>query len=142
MKQQYTANYAFKCMKASILRSTKIDLKYKVNGYIFVAKRMWRFLNIVLILALASSCATQKKMPVSDTSFEQRDGSSIGKAIVVNNVDEEYIWVDKHYPENQLISQKVVFFKNLPYDKLILKLKDGTDKAVYFDVSQFYGRDF
>jgi len=37
-------------------------------------------------------------------------------------------------------SQSLVFKNNKPYDILSIKTADGTEKKIYFDISNYFGK--
>src|SRR6478735_7045405 len=76
---------------------------------------------------------------------EDHDGSSYEKAIIINEtntsdgVAAEYKWLRKHYPGYKFLRQALSPYKDKYYDILFIKYK-GKKKAVYFDISNFFGK--
>ncbi len=105
---------------------------------------MKRSLTSIIIVLLIASCHTAKT--AFKTNPPDRDGSSFEKAIVIQEKSEmtgvsaEYSWLDKHYQGYQSEGQSLVVHKKIPYDILKVKSPDGTEREVYFDISNYYGK--
>ena len=75
-----------------------------------------------------------------------RDGSGYEKAIIIDKTNEsdgvaaEYKWLREHYPGYTMIRQSLQNKDNKPYDVLSIKTKDGENKDIYFDISNFFGK--
>ncbi len=77
-------------------------------------------------------------------------GDSIDHAIVIleashqEGVDAEYmVLAQKFGPENvawKFITQELLNNDNKFFDKLVIKLNDGSEKAVFFDITDFYDK--
>ena len=63
-------------------------------------------------------------------------------AIKVNNISEEYTYVENICPGCRVISQALIFEKKKPFDLLEVKKPDGTIVMYYFDISSFFGKSF
>jgi hypothetical protein len=96
-------------------------------------------INFLLCLCcvLLLSCASQKTIS-SGTST--RDGSSIKKAIIVQNVPEEYRWIRQQYPGSTVHGQALIQQKRKYYDMLTVTTSDGRKLQVYFDINSFFGK--
>jgi hypothetical protein len=74
------------------------------------------------------------------------DGLSFETAISVNNILEEYMYIEHLYGVQgeswQLKRQLLTTNERKEYDILEIVLQDGTEKSFYFDISSFYGREF
>ena len=74
------------------------------------------------------------------------DGSSYEKAIVIqadnseDGIDEEYVWLGKHYPDFKIIMQILSEKNGRKYDELLIETLDGQGKTIYFDISNFSGK--
>ena len=74
------------------------------------------------------------------------DGSSYDKAIVIHEdhenqgIADEYAWIRNRYPGSKTKSQSLNYYKNQPYDIIHIVTDDGKEVAVYFDISNFYGK--
>ena len=55
-------------------------------------------------------------------------------------VDAEYLWLKKNYPGYKLKQQSLNFHNKKPYDILSIETKEGEEKEIYFDISNFYGK--
>jgi len=110
------------------------------------------FIPVVILFV---ACHSSKKVSTANVKTEQTattpenpdaDGSSYEKAIVIQEksempgVDAEYAWLKKQYPGYKMQSQKLISYNKKPYDILNIVTADGEKKAVYFDISNFYGK--
>lgn len=80
--------------------------------------------------------------------YKGGDGSSIEKAVIILNtksdvegVDAEWRYLDSHYKGWHLDEQTLIFEKDGQYDIMTIKLSDGTKKELWFDITNFYGRE-
>lgn len=107
---------------------------------------------IIIVTMLLLSCSASKHVTretsgntVTSTAISG-DGSSFDNAIVIQEKSEttgvsaEYAWLKKNYPGYSLKSQSLVFHHKKPYDTLDIVTKDGEDKTIYFDISNFFGK--
>ena len=69
------------------------------------------------------------------------DGLSFETALSVDSVEEEYEWLEIKYPKYRLIEQSVQYHKGIPFDIIIIELKDTSHVSVYFDISEFFEKD-
>jgi len=77
------------------------------------------------------------------------DGSSAEKAIVIEaetedaGVAKEYEYIEKTYGKRgeawRLITQDLYSIKGRDYDMLAIRLKDGTRREIWFDITSFFG---
>ena len=95
---------------------------------------------ILLITGCASSNKSQSVAEPQGQSASVQDGTSFEKAIVVKNIDEEYDWIRKNYPESRFLGQALLFNNKKPFDRLSIELPSGEKKDVYFDISKFFGK--
>jgi hypothetical protein len=70
----------------------------------------------------------------------QGDGSSPERAVLVQSIAEEYLWLQKNCPGYQPRGQALHRIGGKPYDLLILHSPDGKERKVYFDISAFFGK--
>ena len=76
----------------------------------------------------------------------ERDGSSYDKAIVILKKREgegeevEYSWIRTKYPGSKTHSQSLNFHDKKSYDIIHITTAEGKEVAVYFDISNFYGK--
>ena len=68
------------------------------------------------------------------------DGSSIEKAIVIDDIGEEYLWVQENCMGFQPQMQSLQHINGKPYDILELINHKGEGRTICFDVSRFYGK--
>jgi hypothetical protein len=105
----------------------------------------------VTLVILSVGCAPSKHSATTMESHQsvtdgQGDGTSFEKAIVVKakseteGVSAEYAWLKDHYPGYTRKGQGLSFDKGKSYDILRITTADGVEKAVYFDISGFFGK--
>ena len=121
-------------------------------------------MKILLLFVIAFCCFfipahAQVKAPAPDSvsvnkpdstavnsAAVERDGSSFDKAIIILKKTEgagekaEYSWIRKNYPGARTRVQSLNFVKDKPYDIIHINTTDGKEVAVYFDISNFYGK--
>ncbi|WP_333662833.1 hypothetical protein [Chishuiella changwenlii] len=89
--------------------------------------------SIILILFL-SSCATNK------TNSDEKDGTSIEKAIKVGSVSEEYQLIKKLCEGCTINAQSLVSKNNKNYDRIDLTKPNGEAISYYFNIDSFFGK--
>ena len=107
----------------------------------------------VAIVAVAVSCSSSKHaQPGRGNNTEQTpansaaDGSSYERAIVIQEKSEtvgvqaEYKWLRAHYPGYSSKGQSLQNNNKKPYDVITIVTADGSEKKVYFDISNFFGK--
>jgi hypothetical protein len=100
-----------------------------------------------LKLALASERLTERQPGGDPVGFgelfgqqgAERDGTSPEKAIVVQSVDEEYEWIQHHFPGFRVERQVLGEFNGKPFDILNCRNDQGEERTVFFDISAFLG---
>ena len=80
-------------------------------------------ITFVIVLMVLTSCSSTKN--IGNTT---RDGSSFEKAIIVNSISEEYVYVRRVCSNCQMMRQSLVMDKKKPYD--ILQLKKPTINSI------------
>ncbi len=76
------------------------------------------------------------------------DGFSFEEAIIISDcsslegVEQEYIEVRERLGNYQLIRQSLQNQGDRMYDVLELKLEDGREITLYFDITDFFGKGF
>lgn len=85
-----------------------------------------------------------------DSNERPRSGESIEDAIVIHapnsrtGVAKEYEWVRKHFGQPNvdwiLVFQQLLDEGDRFYDLLHIRLADGTEKDIYFDITDFFGK--
>jgi hypothetical protein len=109
--------------------------------------------KIVLLFVIAISCAAcsgTKKVVNSGTaatiSASDRDGSSYEKAVIVTEkhemqgINAEYAWIQNKYPGYKTVSQSLNYKDKTPYDIIHILTADGKAMAIYFDISNYFGK--
>jgi len=96
-------------------------------------KRAVVYLMTVVLAVLMTGCAAS----YIDSS-KGRDGSTFQQAVIVGSVRAEYLYIDRTYPDANILSQMVTENNGNPYDVVTITTKDGTQKDVIFDISKFY----
>ena len=80
-------------------------------------------------------------------SYEGGDGSSIEHAIIIRGASEstgihaEYAWLGFKFPGHRLGAQVLYHRGGKSYDAIEFLTADGKPTKVYFDISDFYGKD-
>jgi len=95
-----------------------------------------------------SSTTTQSAaIPASlKSSSSAKDGSDFEKAIVIDKksegpgIAEEYKWLKENYPGYTLITQSLQQKDKRYFDVMKIKTKDGDEKNIYFDITNFFGK--
>lgn len=106
---------------------------------------MRRYLTSIALMAIFA-CNPGRHSAGATVDDPQHDGSSYEKAIVIKESSEttgvaaEYKWVGVHYPGAKTEKQALSHSNGSNYDILTIRLPDGTEKDVYFDISRFFGR--
>ena len=83
--------------------------------------------------------------------FEGGGGESPAAAVVIKGAKDivvgiaaEYYYLEKKYGRQnvswKLISQNLLHQQNKHFDLLIIQLGDGSQKEVYFDITEFFGK--
>src|SRR3989339_214187 len=83
--------------------------------------------------------------------FEGGAGESPAAAVVIKGAKDivvgiaaEYYYLEKKYGRQnvnwKLISQNLLHKQDKHFDLLIIKLVDGSQKEVYFDITEFFGK--
>ncbi len=90
---------------------------------------------------------TAAPLPKTTTAFDaQRDGSSFERAIVINEKTEsagiqaENTQLTTLYPGSKKISQRYEDYKGKQHEVVNITTQDGREIAVYFDVSNYFGK--
>lgn len=80
--------------------------------------------------------------------YKGGSGSSEQKAVIIlgaeselEGVDAEYEYIQSLHTNFELESQTFLDEKNKKYDILTIKLPGGAKKDIWFDISDFYGRE-
>ena len=105
------------------------------------------------LTAILISCSTSRKslqetnpgFSTSDVKIIQ-DGLSFASAIVINEkregpgVDAEYAWIKSHYSNYVVKGQSLNHQGKKSYDIIHLKLSDGKNLDLHFDITKFFGK--
>lgn len=101
------------------------------------------------VVAAATLPATQRGSANPATpwiSYAGGDGSSLEKAILIkgakgesDGVQTEYDWLAKYMPGWQATNQTLITKNGRAYDVLDVT-KSGAKKAVYFDITEYFGK--
>lgn len=108
----------------------------------------------ILFLSLAIfffACTSTKKISTKATNTTTvtsttQDGSSYETAIVITEKTEgagvkaEYKWLNEHYPGYTRLNQSLTTHNKKPFDILKIKTAEGSEKQIYFDISNFFGK--
>jgi hypothetical protein len=79
--------------------------------------------------------------------FQGGDGSSLENAIVVlgatsesAGVEAEHSYLSQHFPGSSVVRQALLHQAGKVYDRLEIKTSSATTTAIYFDVTDFFGK--
>jgi len=97
---------------------------------------MKKSLVVLMTVVLAVMLAGCSAMYIDDTGG--RDGSTFQKAVIVGSVRAEYKYIDRTFAGSNILSQVVTEKDGKPYDVVSIKLGNGLERSVYFDISKFY----
>lgn len=89
-------------------------------------------------LLVLCACGTTKE----PAAAAKNDASSFEKARVVKSVKAKYTYVRKVCPDCQLLGQALVYNEKKPYDIIKVKKANGEKTSCYFDISEFFGKEF
>ncbi|WP_196888108.1 hypothetical protein [Aureivirga sp. CE67] len=89
------------------------------------------------VLVLASCSSSMKAL-----SEDKRDASSVRKAVIVNNEDQEFTYANNICSGCEFVSKSIIYKDSKPYDVLKYKKPNGATVKYYFDISRFYGKNF
>ena len=80
--------------------------------------------------------------------YKGGNGSTKEQAIIIlgaeselEGVDAEFEFIQRLYSDFELDNQTFISELDKKYDLLTIKLSDGTKKDIWFDISDFYGRE-
>ena len=83
---------------------------------------------------------------IKGVSFAGGDGSSIESAVIIRAPCEvagvlgEYDWIRKNHPDWQLKVQSVQNVGGRVYDKMDFRTPDGRPVTLFFDITDFFGK--
>ena len=90
------------------------------------------------------------KEPMSPITYEDRGGDSPATSIIIHGAQNEYVGVAAEYEflakkfgtankDWKIVVQSTGETDGRRWDRMTLKLADGTMKTVYFDITEFFG---
>lgn len=107
-------------------------------------------LSVFIVFCFLTNAKAYNKTVGIDTTTNkpkiENNGSSYEKAIIILEKTEgagetaEYDWIKKHYPGSRVHSQSLIFHEKKSYDIINITTADGMAVAIYFDISNFYGK--
>jgi len=83
---------------------------------------------------------------IKGVSFAGGDGSSIKNAVIIKAPNElagvrgEYDWIKKNHPDWHLKKQSMLNSSGRVYDKMNFQTPDGRPVTLYFDITDFFGK--
>ena len=88
---------------------------------------------------------------LTDITFSKNSGEAVEDAILIRGaesdkagVDSEYVYLNAKYGlrglDWELVQQALLTENGREYDQMDLKLFDGTEKTLYFDITEFFGK--
>lgn len=90
-------------------------------------------------------------MDIGDITYEGGDGRALEGAIAIRGapnclagVAAEYAYLERAFGQQgrdwQLERQVLHVVEGRPYDEMRIRLADGTEETLYFDLSDFFGK--
>jgi len=77
---------------------------------------------------------------MSDPRDESQPGDSAATAIVVHEIQAEYLYMGQRFPGRPTKRQELHFEGGKPYDVLVIEDEQGRERHVWFDISAFFGK--
>ena len=114
------------------------------------SKRLPTLLAAALTLSIAAPAAAelrfkQTERPGESRVQQQNDGSSIERAVIINENDTtrgiaaENAWIAQNHPGYRKIGQALIKEGGGIYDRIDIQAPDGSRRSVYFDIRSFFG---
>ena len=118
--------------------------KYNSKKVIFPIISMF----LLICVANQGSCLEKDKPGAKPSSIQiSGSGASADDPIVIKGasggqegVRMEYTTLAKRFPKCSQISQRLIRHKNRPMDVIRIRLANGTERDVFFDISDFFGK--
>ena len=113
---------------------------------------MRMFIAVIMAIVLSSCSPAKKATSITETntqvssSQQAVDGLSYASAIVITETSEtkgvhaEYAWIKAHYSDYTIKGQSLNYHDKKPFDIINIQLSDNTERKLYFDISNFYGK--
>lgn len=110
-----------------------------------------RAIPILLFCGCLAGCAayalpTRAADSAANQETAGREGRSLQDAILIEEKTEptgiaaEYRWLGEHFPGYKMKIQSLLFEGGKPYDLLEFVDAEGDAHAIYFDISNFFGK--
>ena len=113
--------------------------------------KMINLLFVVIMLVVACSppkkAAPKRDLPVVTRADELRGGTSFSNPVVImmqserEVLDNEYKWLSVNYPGYSLVRRTHKLRSSKHYDIVRIKTNQGQLKDIYFDSTQFWGKN-
>jgi len=110
---------------------------------------MRSFAVFLLPLAISCGCASSSAKPAppaaSSAPKGEGTGTSIDDAILILEPNEDAgiraqrKWLADHFPGYRKLHSALDFKGEKHFDIVTIRLADGTEKTLFFDVTSFYG---
>lgn len=103
---------------------------------------MNRIVFLAVIIAIVLGC----KPTPPDVTFVGGNGSNFDNAVLIKGATEltgipaEYGWLAKQYPGYRKLDQSTIEQNQRLYDVIRFTTREGIQKNVYFDITEFYGK--
>lgn len=110
------------------------------------------FIAVIMAIVLSSCSPAKKTTAITETNAQvsstqqAADGLSYATAIVITETSEtkgvhaEYAWIKAHYSNYTIKGQSLNYHNKKPFDIINILLSDNTERKLYFDISNFYGK--
>jgi len=113
-------------------------------------KRILLFLSLIGLLAASQAVQANAAPPniqaPQGVTYAGGDGSGYAEAVIIQAPNEdagvkaEYDWLAQRYPGYKRGQQSSIEHDGKMYDLLEITTAKGEKKAVYFDITSFYGK--
>jgi len=84
---------------------------------------------------------------IADVTYAGGNGTSCDEAVIIlgagselEGVFAEYVWLDEHYPGYDVLGQALSFCGDDRVDILHIRTRGGTERDIYFDIDDFFGK--
>jgi hypothetical protein len=101
------------------------------------------------LAACATSSGRSTEAPSKAIKYEGGDGLTCESRVIIKGatgsrqgVAAEYDWLRTKYPGHQVQGQSLSKCAGKPADVLEITTAEGKSLALYFDISDFFGREF
>lgn len=110
-----------------------------------------RVIGLMVICMIGGSVALADQPPLPDElghiRFEGGNGSALEQAVVIlgaentkQGIAAEKAWLEWKYQGSAKQGQQLTSVEERHYDVISIKLSDGSDLEIWFDITDFFGK--